>query len=210
MPRNPSLTLFPHRARAALACGWVLFAASLIFGNSPANAQTVATTPALSTELPWADLTSGQKTSLKPLEAIWPTLTAAHKRKWVALSQNYPSLSPEGQTKLHERMVDWAALKPKDRELARLNFAESKKLSPSDRAADWEAYQALTPEVRERLATNAKPQASGAAIAIKPLPKDKLVAVPLTRRTPDAKRDIVVNEIPVHPNTLLPKSAPQQ
>ena len=54
-------------------------------------------------------------------------------------------MSGAEQAKLHSRMTEWAALSPQQRTQARLNFAETKQLSPDDKKAKWEAYQALPP-----------------------------------------------------------------
>ena len=73
------------------------------------------------------------------------TLSEAQKRKWLALSAELPASMPRAeQAKLHSRMTEWAALSPQQRTQARLNFAETKQLSPDDKKAKWEAYQALS------------------------------------------------------------------
>ena len=69
------------------------------------------------------------------------------------------------QDKLHSRMTEWAALSPQQRTQARLNFAETKQLSPDDKKAKWEAYQALPPEEKRKLAAGAaKPPPTAAAV----------------------------------------------
>ena len=71
-------------------------------------------------------------------------------------------MSGAEQAKLHSRMTEWAALSPQQRTQARLNFAETKQLSPDDKKAKWEAYQALPPEEKRKLAAGAaKPPANG-------------------------------------------------
>jgi hypothetical protein len=132
-------------------------------------------------------------------------LSEGQKRKWLAVAANYPKLERPEQEKLHSRMAEWAALSPKDREVARLNFAQTKAMAKSDRAANWEAYQALSPDERKKLADLAKVKPVGAAVAIKPVTSDKLTAVPVTRRTPASERDTVVLQRPLNRNTLLPK-----
>ena len=62
-------------------------------------------------------------------------------------------------------MTEWAALSPQQRTQARLNFAETKQLSPDDKKAKWEAYQALPPEEKRKLAAGAaKPPPTAAAV----------------------------------------------
>ena len=101
-------------------------------------------------------------------------------------------------------MVEWAGLSPKDRELARLNFAQTKSVGKADRAANWEAYQALSPEDRKKLAEGAKVKPVGAAVAVKPVAADKLATVPVTRHTPESERAAAASQKPLNRNTLLP------
>ena len=107
----------------------------------------------------------------------WTNLSDGHKRKWIAVSANFAQFSPEDKTKLHSRMTDWANLSAKQREEARINFAQTKKLTASDKQAKWESYKALPPETKLALANiNVAPKPTGAATAAKPVDKDKLVA----------------------------------
>jgi hypothetical protein len=105
---------------------------------------------------------------------------------------------------MHSRMADWAALNPKDREQARLNFAQTKKTAPADRTANWEAYQALSPQDREKLAAKAKIKPAGAAIVVKPVAPEKMVAVPPPKKAQDSKQLLVENGEKLNRNTLLP------
>jgi hypothetical protein len=101
-----------------------------------------------------------------------------HKRKWLALSQNFAQLSADEQATLQGRMREWAALSPQKRAAARLNFAGAQKLPQEDKKAKWEAYQALSPEAKQKLAAQQPPPITGAAIAIKPPANNKLVSPP--------------------------------
>jgi Protein of unknown function (DUF3106) len=180
---------------------------ALLFQTAQAQtAQPVATPPASSdtTGPLWSALNIEQKTALRPLEASWNGLTGGQRRKWVVVAQNFKNLTPDEQTKIHGRMVDWAALSPRDREQARLNFAQTKAVSPADRAATWEAYQALSPEERKALAAQAPKKPQGAALAIKPVAPDKLAPVPVTRLSPADQRSAVAAKKPIDRNTLLP------
>ncbi len=153
----------------------------------------------------WSALSSTQQESLRPLSNTWDTLGDGHKRKWIALAKNYPAMAPAEQVKLHSRMAEWAALNPRERELARLNFVETKKLSPPDRASNWEAYKALSPEERQKLAKKAISKPTGAATAIKPVSPDKLALVPVTRNTPQLVREMENLKQSIDSNTLLPR-----
>ena len=178
-------------------------------GGPPVAAAVVETKPL------WKELTPGQQTALKPLAANWSIIDEPQKRKWLAISNNYPALPPAEQQKMHSRMAEWTSLSKQQRDQARLNFAESNKLAPKEKAAktaskaaDWEAYQALSPEEKQKLAAKATPKPAGAAVAVKSLLPEKLATVPSTRLSPKP------NEIGAPPsgvnstaNALQPKAA---
>jgi hypothetical protein len=174
----------------------------------PARTPAVrpASAPRTDAKPTWAELTPLQQQSLAPLAGTWKVLGEAHKRKWLALSANYPSLPPAEQALLHSRMTEWAALSPQQRTLARLNFAQAQTVSPSDKRAKWEAYQALPPEEKRKFAAGAaatKPPPP-TAIAVKPGPQQKLTRIPKPRRAGSAAR-IAVLPGQVDNNTLLPQ-----
>ena len=156
----------------------------------------------------WSDLTPAQQQALAPLSAKWNTVSEAQKRKWLALSENFPKMSGAEQAKLHSRMTEWAALSPQQRTQARLNFAETKQLSPDDKKAKWEAYQALSPEEKRKLAAGAaKPPQTAAAV--KPVAPDKLATVPKANPRPETKTPrIASTPDQVDHNTLLPQQVP--
>ncbi len=166
--------------------------------NNPAVADTTGA---------WSSLSKAQQQALKPLKEAWGGLSEGQKRKWLAIAKTYPSLGAADQEKLHSRMVEWAGLSPRDRELARLNFAQTKSLAKEDRAADWKAYQALSPEDRKKLADGAKVKPVGAAVAIKPVAPYKMATVPVTRHTPETERAAAAKQKPLNRNTLLPQNA---
>lgn len=153
----------------------------------------------------WNALSAAQRKSLRPLAGTWDTLGDGHKRKWIALAKSYPTMASAEQAKLHSRMAEWAALNPRERELARLNFVETKKLSPPDRASNWEAYKALSPEERRKLGKKATVKPTGAATTMKPVSPDKLAAVPVTRHTPQLMREMANSKQSIDSNTLLPR-----
>lgn len=161
----------------------------------------------------WKELTAVQQAALKPLAANWTTIDEAQKRKWIALSNNYATLPPAEQQIMHSRMAEWASLSQQQRSQARLNFAESNKLAPKEKAeksaskaANWEAYQALSPAEKQKLADKAAPKPAGAAMAIKPPAPEKLATVPSTRLSP--KPNEQGNKLPaIDGNALQPKAA---
>jgi hypothetical protein len=214
-----------------LACGSVFFLlAGLSTSASSALAQGMAASPALTTPAAkasnsntsskntgglkiyskpaWQDLTPSQQLSLKPLAANWNNLGEAQKRKWIAIAASYPSLAASEQAKLHSRMTEWVSLSQQQRDQARLNFARTKQISPTQKAATWQAYQALSPEEKKKLAVSAIPKPSGAAAAAKPVPAQKLASVPVTRQTPKQGAKLAAADHDINRNTLLPRSQP--
>lgn len=177
--------LRPRRTRSAAwltgAMLWV--AATGWVGQVQAQAPSSAPAPAASSVKPlakplWRDLSAKQQQALQPLAAHWDALSEGHKRKWLALSRNHAKLSPAEKATLHSRMTEWAALSRQQRDQARFNFAEVKQVPADERKAKWEAYQALSPEEKRRLAESAAPRPPGAAGTIRPVPAQKLVPLP--------------------------------
>ncbi len=158
----------------------------------------------------WSELSPSQQKILQPLASIWATLEPARKRKWIAMALTYPQQAPAEQEKLQARMADWAALSPRERAVARLNFAETKKLpAAANRAANWDAYQALTPEDKQKFAEKAASAPKGAALSPKQSSPEKVTPVPVTRHTPAEQRAAAIAATPtINRKTLLPQ-APQ-
>lgn len=168
-----------------------------------------------STKPLWSELSPPQQQALAPLSPKWDTVNETQKRKWLALSRNFPKMTGDEQAKLHSRMAEWVALSPQQRTEARLNFGETKQISPDDKKAKWEAYQALSPEEKNKLAAGAaKPPAT--APALRPVPPDKLAIVPQPtpskpQTTPSAQsRNARITVAPnqLDHNTLLPQRPP--
>ena len=182
--------------------------------GAPASTVLPATTavkPAASKPF-WSELTPLQQQALKPLAVSWNTISEAQKRKWLEVSKNYFTLSPADQTTLHSRMNDWVALSSQQRAEARLNFATTRELStqltPDEKRAKWQTYQALSPEEKRQLAAQAAPKPAGAALAVKPVAPQKLTVVIPQGVKPVAKpasRNTVNTLDPVNP-----ASTPQQ
>lgn len=156
----------------------------------------------------WQDLTPAQQLSLRPLAAHWGSLDQARKRKWIALAANYSALAPAEQAKLHSRMTEWVSLSQQQRAQARFNFSRSKQLSSAEKAATWQAYQALSPEEKQKLAISAPPKPAGAAAATKPVSPGKLTRVPVTKRIAKQLPEVpAVNQV-MNRKTLLPHLKP--
>ena len=199
--------LFTRPITAILAAQLLLSGAAMLAGNL-VSAQTTASTVAAKTapSLPgrplWMDLTESQQQALSPLAQLWPTMTEPHKRKWLAISQNFGQLSADEQTTVQGRMREWAALSPQQRSAARLNYADAKQLLQEDKKAKWEAYQALSPEAKQKLAAQQQTQpVMGAAPAIKPVPSAKLTTPPVASTNKTLPR---IASDQAAPTTLLP------
>ena len=212
-----TLPSFIKRSAAKLICMPLVAFACLVgqvSAQGPTNPSTsshgAAPVVRVNTFQHWVDLSATQQQTLQPLNATWETLGENEKRKWILVTRNYSRLSAAEQEKLRNRMTEWAALTPKQRELARLNFAETKKLGASERSANWEAYKALSPQERQKLGSQAKHKPPGAAIAVKPVAPNRLVIVPVTRRSSETTRARVAAEQPFSAKTLLPIAAPPQ
>ena len=174
------------------ATGFAQVTAPAVPASSPMAAKPLPapTKPAASGPA-WASLTPSQQQALKPLASSWNTISEPQKRKWLEISKNYPSLPPEGQATMHSRMNEWVTLSPQQRAQARLNFAKTKELStqltPEEKKAKWETYQALSPEEKQQLAAKASPKPTGAATAVKPVAPQKLTAVPPNPQKPGTR-----------------------
>jgi hypothetical protein len=130
----------------------------------------------VATKPEWKELSLAQQSALQPLAAIWNPLSESHKRKWLAISSNFDKLPRAEQGKLQERMTEWVTLSPVQRNQARLNFAKTTELSPAEKQAKWEAYQALSAEEKRKLAERAPKPPAGAATTVKTVPKAKLLS----------------------------------
>ncbi len=185
-------------------------ASSNMAPRSATTAPTVrpaAPVPAVAPRSDWHNLTPDQQQALAPLAEKWQELNADRKRKWLEISRNFHSLSPAEQSKMHNRMSEWVSLSQQQRTQARLNFAETKKLSPDEKAANWQAYQALSQEEKKRLAAKGPAKPAGVAVVKPTVSPEKITKVPVTRHTPKPAR-AAAQPAPVDANTLLPQPAP--
>ncbi len=190
---------------------------SMLGTSTPSLAQTTPqanAAPSLPGRPLWSDLSESQQQALGPLSEQWPTMNEPHKRKWLALSQNFAQLTADEQATLQGRMREWAALSPQKRAAARLNFAGVQKLPQEDKKAKWEAYQALSPEAKQKLAAQQPLPVAGAALAVKPSSNSKLVSPPpananksLPRIATDQLTPVTLLPAPLAPSASAPASA---
>jgi Protein of unknown function (DUF3106) len=130
----------------------------------------------------WKSLGANERHALAPLAGSWASLTPSQKRKWREVSRNFGALPAAEQEKMQQRMRQWAALSPQERAQARLNFGKAveiaRELTPAERLARWQAYQALPAEQKKKLAEQARAKRQGAAPAAQPVSTQKLAMVP--------------------------------
>ncbi len=174
--------------------------------NTEPNAHVAATAPALPaiTAPKWADLLDTERQVLQPLASVWDGMSTTRRRKWRSIVKNYAQLNPSDQAKIRERMAEWALLSTQERQLARLNFAQSKNVNSQDLASHWETYQSLSESDRKALSDSKPPVPTGAAIAPKLIPKEKLANIAVTRHSTDAERATASAVQPIDRKTLLP------
>lgn len=155
-----------------------LLAALLLVTVSAAQAQPASAsaappptgTAALVLSPNWASLTPQQREVLAPLEKDWEQFDESSKGKWMEIAVRYPKLPSDHQRRLRERMVEWSRMSPAQRQSARVGYQRASELKSEDQQsrlrAKWDAYQALSPEERQKLAERAAektPRRTGAS-----------------------------------------------
>lgn len=194
-----------HAITGSLAAQILVSCAVLLTGNvgfaQTAPAVAAKTAPSLPGRPLWMDLTESQQQALAPLAQLWPTMTEPHKRKWLAVSQNFTQLTADEQSTVQGRMREWAALSPQQRAAARLNYADAQQLLQEDKKAKWAAYQALSPETKQKLAAQQGKPLVGAAPAVKPVAPAKLATPPAASNNKLLPR---IASDQAAPSTLLP------
>src|SRR5471032_2552820 len=149
------------------------------------HAAAVARTP-LDKPL-WKNLTPMQQLALEPLTGEWDKMEGLRKTKWLEIANRYSSMKPDEQQRLHERMREFIKLTPEQRRQVRQTYARTQKLDPGEKSAQWEQYQQLPEEQKQKLAAaaNAKKQ-----VANLPTPsQSKIKTVPPIKagvKIPDA------------------------
>ncbi len=151
----------------------------------------------------WQNLSSQQKKALAPLAPHWAQLSPGQKNKWLVMSTNFDSLSNKEQATLHERMADWASLSPQQRAQARLTFNETKALGSDEKKTQWEAYQALSPEDKKKLAAKQLTGIQGAATASQASSPNKVIRLP-SKSAPAEGVTNSTTSIVIDKKTLLP------
>ncbi|QHI96905.1 DUF3106 domain-containing protein [Xylophilus rhododendri] len=198
-------TLRRVAAAVMLASAAGAWAQAHVAPKSPSPAGTLPGSNPATTRPTWAELTPGQREALAPLAQHWSSLTENHRRKWIAISRNFDKWDPAEQSRMHGRMSAWAGLSTIERDQARLNFAEARKLDRDEKKARWEEYQALSEEQRDKLAATTQPKRPGAAVAPRPSKGPALVKLVPSGGDPAKLPRVGVPASEVDHNTLLPQ-----
>jgi hypothetical protein len=156
----------------------------------------------------WTELTPSQREALAPLAPHWNSLTENHKRKWIAISRNFHTWPADEQARIHGRMSAWAGLSTTERDQARLNYNEARKLDPDEKKARWEAYQALSEEQRDKLASAVAVKRPGVTAPARPVRTPTLVKLVPPGGDPRTAPRVGVPASEVDHNTLLPQHLP--
>lgn len=134
----------------------------------------------------WSGLTPKQQALLAPLERDWPEIAESQRSKWLSATPTLATMSGEEIKRVHDRMRDWARLSQADRLNARISFQVTRQLTPEQRQARWEAYQALPAEERRALAEKARARRQAQAGA--PARRAKAIAAPAPAQAASAPR----------------------
>ena len=199
--------------RFAAAC--VGLAALVSLPASAADKAPAVRPPA--TGIAWQSLNPAQQAVLAPLQREWPTIDASRKQKWIEVAAVFPTMPQAERERVQQRMAEWARLTPAERGQARLQFQQTRQISPEDRQAQWDAYQALPEQTRLELAQRAKPNlAAKSAVPVSQanktpmaaqVRKDNIVSGSGTRAAPAPKAisPTLVQAKPGATTTLLTK-----
>lgn len=176
------------------------------------RAQVVTPVVAPSSQPAWKDLNAEQRLALAPLQGVWAELATDSKRKWMLMSKNFTQMSADEQGKLQSRMKAWAALPRNERIEARQNFVATQKISSELKSQQWEAYQQLSPEEKQKLAAQGPAVRVQPGVAVsKPSQGDKLADVPVIQhpyeQAPEPGFKLAVPSQALDRKTLLPTSA---
>ena len=162
----------------------------------------------------WSELTAAQRSALKPLERDWSTIPPDPKQKWLDIAARMPRMPAAERERVQARMTEWARLSPQQRGQTRMAFQEAKQVAPQNRQAQWEAYQALTPEQKRQLQVRAAPPAAAASRSAanqrqerseKPQTKSNIVPNPAFAARPTPVGPTVVQAQPGATTTLMSK-----
>ena len=139
----------------------------------------------------WTQLTDTQRDLLVPLESVWDNITPVRKEKWIQAAQKIAQMPPDEQARMREQIRIWVSMTPKERQEARQNYLNTKKLGVKDKLLQWLEYQNLPEEEKRKLAAAARKKRR-----LPPPPPPPKKAEPVTpsprpaEATPPAKEEL--------------------
>lgn len=226
----------------SLAHAVVLISAVMFGAAAPSLSASQPTPSVIQKAAPeqgprFSDLPPEQRLVLKPLEKQWAGINIEGKQKWIRIAGQFGALSPDERARIQTRMSEWSRLSAAERGQVRMQFQEATKAAPQNRQAQWEAYQALTPEQKRQLAaraasapTNVPARSAAAAQRTDPItkpakeaaltksnivpnpnfaPQPRWVAPTVIQAQPGATTNLISKRMtpPVHQQTGMPKIA---
>ena len=141
----------------------------------------------------WKDLKPVQQQALAPLVAEWDKLDSNHKAKWLAIARKYETMKPDEQVRVQERMRAWVTLTPDQRRVARESYARTKKLNMDQKSAQWQQYQQLPDEQKQKLAAEAA--------------KNKVATLPSSQSKAKTVPPIKSVQKPILQQSIMPRTA---
>ena len=162
----------------------------------------------------WSELSQSQQEALQPLASEWDTFEHLRKQKYLNMAKLYSSMTADEQQRMHEKMRDWIKMTPAQREVVRENYTRSKKIESSNKSAQWEQYQQLPEEQKQKLAAEAAvkkrvvnlPSPSQAKVKpIAPIKSAAAPSAPALAQTPAASA--AATAAPGGPATAAPAAA---
>ena len=147
----------------------------------------------------WTELTPLQQQVLGPLAPEWNKLDSNHKSKWLTIVGKFTTMTPEQQIRLEKNISDWANMTPEQHRLARESYARAKKLDAEQKAAQWQQYQQLPEEQKQKLAADAKTKkriANLPSLQNKPKTVDPLKS---TKKSPATRTPATANRVALPP-----------
>ncbi len=186
---------FLLRLGAIVCLSLGLYASALTI--APNKTSHLGTSLLSSPKINWRNLSAEQQTALAPLSSEWDGMDEFHKKKWLGIAAKYTQMKPEEQQRVQERVSAWVKLTPAQRMAIRENFASTAKKTPEQKSAQWQQYQLLSDEEKQKLSQDAKttktitslqPQSKRKEVMLQPLKKNSaLTAENNPNQPPPAK-----------------------
>ena len=156
------------------------FTSAVIASRAHATSPSANATSNTSPVVKWEKLSADQKAALAPLAGEWDSMDSLRQKKWLGIADKYAIMKPEEQKRVQERVAAWVKLTPEQRMMARENFTNTAKKTPEQKSAQWQQYQQLSAEEKQKLANEAKvkksvttiqPESKRTGAVIEPLKK---------------------------------------